>query len=78
VNLHDAEELKRLVVEPMIESIRAELRPLTDKVSNHEQRVGKIESNQKKALGIYAMLAMFGGMGFTAGYNWVVRKFHLG
>lgn len=84
-NLDDIEQLKRLIVDPMIEAVRAEIKPIArttyanrnrlqaleaDVPANLDTRLGKLESNQKKALLGYAGIVML----VTMGFNYVKAK----
>lgn len=44
-NLNDIEQLKRLIVDPMIETIRAEIRPIARTAYSTRTRVDTLEHN---------------------------------
>lgn len=70
LNLAEVERLKELIIQPMIETIQAELKPLVQAKAEHEQRLAKLEGNQKKALMGYAGIVAL----LTLGFNYVKAK----
>lgn len=70
MNLAEVERLKELIIEPMIDTIRAELKPLVEAKASHEARLAKLEGNQKKALMGYAGIVA----ALTLSWNYVKAK----
>lgn len=70
MNLAEVERLKELIIEPMIDTIREELKPLAQAKADHEARLAKLESNQKKALMGYAGIVA----ALTLSWNYVKAK----
>lgn len=60
MNLNDAEQLRRLVVVPMVDSIRAEIGPLVARVAELESRTNKLESIAGKAVKVYSSIIAVG------------------
>lgn len=81
LNMEDAEQIKKIIVDPMIEALKAELEPFRDTVENHEwrikgqySRIVKLEKNQRKAMIGYAGIVLLVSTGFTALVDWAKRK----
>ena len=74
MNLDDAEQFRKLVVEPVIDALRAEIMPIRALVNQHEKRLKAIEANQSKALLGFAGVALALTVLFNAMWVWVKRK----
>jgi ribosome-interacting GTPase 1 len=81
LNLEDAENIKKVIVDPVVEALRAEMAPLRKEIEEHEwkikgqyARIVKLEGNQKKALLGYAGIVALVSMGFNAALAWGRRK----
>lgn len=70
LNLEEVQRLKTLIIEPMIATIQEELKPLVQAKTEHEQRLAKLEGNQKKALMGYAGIVA----ALTLAFNYVKAK----
>lgn len=70
-NLDDAEKFQKHFVTPLIDAVRAEVKPLVDAKVDHEARLGRIESNQKRALVGYAGIVA----SLTIAFNYVKAKY---
>ena len=68
--MDEGEQLKRIVVQPMIDGIRQEMQPVIKLLNAHEARIAKVEAQQKRALVGYGALCLGG----TAIWNWVQAK----
>ena len=84
LNLEDAENIKKVIVDPVVEALRAEIAPLKEKLSEHDwklkgqyARIVKLESNQKKALLGYAGVVALVSIGFNSALEWAKRKIGL-
>jgi hypothetical protein len=60
MNLNDAEQLKRMVVDPMVDSIKAEIGPLVARVAAIEARTSKLENIAGKAVKVYSGIIALG------------------
>lgn len=70
-DLDDAEKFQKHFVTPLVEQIRTELSPLVKASQDHEARLVKLESNQKKALLGYAGIVAV----VTGGWHYVKAKY---
>jgi hypothetical protein len=84
LNLEDAENIKKVIVDPVVEALRAEIAPLKKELEDHEwkikgqyARIVKLEGNQKKALLGYAGIVAVVSFGFSAALDWAKRKMGL-
>lgn len=82
LNLNDADKIKELIVEPMVNALRAEMAPLLAVKQNHEDRIAKLESgkneridkleaNQKKGLWGWGVFASAVAIGVGSLWGWV-------
>lgn len=73
-NLNDAEQFQKHFVTPMIDAVKTEIAPLVQQGADHEKRLKGLESNQKKALVGYSVVAVL--IGSAVGYvkAWIVSK----
>jgi hypothetical protein len=82
MNLHDAEQLKTFVVDPMVkalkEELQAQLAPLTKQLSDHETRVQSLEGDRRKALIGFGGMSLVVSAALTSGWEWVRSKIHVG
>lgn len=69
-NLDDAEKFQKHFVTPLVDAVKAEMKPLVDAKLDHESRLSKIESNQKKALLGYAGIVA----ALTVAFNYVKAR----
>lgn len=70
-DIEDAEKFQQHFVTPLVEQIRAELKPLVMTSQAHEARLAKLESNQKKAMLGYAGIVAL----VTAGWHYAKAKY---
>lgn len=84
-NLNDAEQLKRLIVQPMIDAVNAsmeghmkamdaKLEGLVTSVNDHKTRIEAIEAGRKKAMIGYGVYATGTSIAIGAGWNWLKKK----
>lgn len=89
LNLNDADKIKELIVQPMVDAVRAEMRTATDAMrdqiqplvalkQNHEDRLGKLENNQKRAMVGWGVFASGMALAATASWEWVKSKVKIG
>lgn len=70
-NLDDAEKFQKHFVTPLVEAVRAEVKPLVEAQAKTEERLNKLEANQKKALiGYGGVIAVV-----TLAFNVIKAKF---
>ena len=70
MTMDEGEQLKRIVVEPMIDGLRKEMQPIIKLLNAHDTRLDKLESTNKKAMVGWATIATVG----TVGWNWLQAK----
>lgn len=70
-DIDDAEKFQKHFVTPLIDAVRAEVKPLVDAKLDHEKRLAGLESNQKKALIGYAGIITV----LTVAFNYVKAKY---
>lgn len=70
-NLEDVERFKRLFLDPIQQSVRDELAPLTQQVRDHDVQIKSLQSNQKKAMLGYAGIVA----AVTIAFNYFKAKF---
>lgn len=82
LNLNDADKIKELIVQPMVDAVRAEIAPLVATKQNHEDRIArleaqknerldKLESNQRKGLWGWGVFASAVALGVGSLWGWV-------
>lgn len=70
MNHGELEAIRDIVVQPLVESVRTELEPLRESIKAHEDRIGKLEANQGKAIvGFGALMVLV-----TTLWNWISGK----
>lgn len=76
--MNEIEFLKTNIVQPMIEALRTEVKPIVETAKDFEKRIAKLETNQKKALtGYSAFISVASaGLAIVAGHakDWFSRK----
>lgn len=76
--MNEIEFVKTNVVKPMIDALERTVEPLVAASKDHESRLAKLESNQKKALTGYSVFISVVSAGFAivAGHakDWFSRK----
>ncbi len=77
-DLEDAARFQELFVKPMVDAVRAELKPLTKTVYATRERVQKLEGNQRKALIGLAGLTFVVASTIGVVVDWAKRKIGLG
>jgi|1185.fasta_scaffold59536_2 hypothetical protein len=84
LNLEDAENIKKVIVDPVVDALRLEIAPLRKELEEHEwkikgqyARIIKLEGNQKKALLGYAGIVALVSIGFNSALEWAKRKMGL-
>lgn len=60
MNLNDAEQFQRLIVDPAVKAIREQVTPIVSRMEALEARVGKLESIASKAVKIYTSVIAVG------------------
>ena len=86
-DLEYAVRFQQLFVEPLVDAVRAELKPLAERAKQHEEadqqrfadvnnRLNAIEGNQKKALFAYAAIVAAVTAAVSAGWAWLKSKLH--
>lgn len=89
LDLNDAEQIKRLVVDPTVEAmcakIQAELAPILRAqqdtsiiLKDHAARIGGLEGNQRRALLGWGVASLGVSAAITASWNWIRSKVHVG
>lgn len=89
MNIDDAEQLKRLIVDPMIAAVKTEMQGHVDQmveavkglktnVDNHDDRLNALEKNQKKGMVGWGVLTLAVGTGVTMAWNYIKAKVHIG
>ena len=73
-DLEDIERFQRLFVEPMVKSVREELKPLTEMAKDTQERVVKLEKNQGRALVGVGAVALLISTATGLGVDWVRRR----
>lgn len=70
LNANDLEQIKRIVVDPTVEAVRAEVAPLVQNDQRQQERLDALEKNQGRALAGLAAYAtaLSIGLGFTLDY----------
>lgn len=74
MRLDEAEQIRNVIVDPLVDALRAEILPIKTLVDQHEKRLKEIESNQHKALLGFAGVALALTLAFNAMWVWVKRK----
>jgi wobble nucleotide-excising tRNase len=77
VDIDEAEKLKELIVQPMVDAIRSEIKPIADQVTNHNQRIKTLEDNQKRALAGFAVYSTGLSLLVGSAWGWIKSKIHL-
>lgn len=88
-NLNDIEQFQRLFVTPLVDRVAAEVKSVVDPLirqqavddaarADHEQRIGALEGNMKKALTVWT--SVVSAATFLVHYGWakVQQKFFPG
>ena len=70
MTMEEGEQLKRIVVQPMIDGLRQEMQPIVKLLNAHDARLAKLEGTNKKAMVGWATIAAV----CTLGWNWVQGK----
>lgn len=70
-NIDDAEKFQKHFVQPLVDAVRLEVKPLVDAKLDHDARLKTLEGNQRKALYGYAGLVAV----LTVAFNYVKAKF---
>lgn len=78
VELEDAERFQRLFVAPLVEGVRKEIAPVVEGHKSLSDRVGKLETNQKRAIWGLSAAAGVASVVFAAVLDWVKRKLGFG
>ena len=82
LDLNDAEQIKALIVDPMVTALRQEiesqLSPLLKSQQDHETRIAGLESDQKKAMLGFGVLSLAVSAGVTAAWQWIRSKVRVG
>lgn len=73
-DLQDAEQFQKHFVTPLVDAVRAEVRPIVEQSKTHEQRLDQIENNQRKALGGIAVYATLASVVIGGSIDWFKRK----
>lgn len=87
MNIDDAEQLKRLIVDPMIAAVKVEMQGHVDQmvsvvkdmkthVDDHDERLNTLEKNQKKGMVGWGVLTLAVGTGVTLAWNYIRSKIH--
>lgn len=63
-DIDDAEKFQKHFVQPLIDGVRAEIKPLVTQTTENTDRISKLEGNQKKALIGYSAVAVLAGSAF--------------
>jgi len=88
-NLADAELYQRLFVKPMIDALSGQMKTFMEEVKSHiqpviqgqgvqDQRLEKLERDQKKALLGWSVYATAAAGLFTYCYSWIKGHIHIG
>lgn len=76
--MNEIEFLKVNVVQPMVDAIKTEIKPIVENAQKFEERITALEKNQKKALtGYSAFISVASaGLAIVAGHakDWFSRK----
>lgn len=75
IDLDDAEKFQRHFVQPLIDAVRDEVKPLVKAQADHEDRLKQLESNQKKALVGFAGIVIVVSVVFNATVEFIRGKF---
>lgn len=73
-DLDDAEKFQKHFVTPLVEAVRAEMKPLTTTVYATRERVKKLEGNQMKAMLGFAGMATALSVALGLGVDWLRKK----
>ncbi len=73
-DLEDIERFQRLFVEPLVKSVREELKPLTTASADHTARLDKLEGNQKKAMFGFAGLTLVASTAIGLSVDWLRKR----
>jgi hypothetical protein len=76
--LERAERFQRMFVTPLVDAVRAEVKPVVDGHERLSRRVAKLETNQKRALWGLSAIASVVSVAVGIGFDWLKRKFGLG
>lgn len=74
VDLNDVEQFQKHFVLPLVDAVRSELKPLVEARADHESRLQRVESNQKKALLGYASIVAVVTVVFNAAWAKIKSK----
>lgn len=74
-DLEDAERFQKLFVAPLVDAVRAEVKPLVEADRDHEDRLKKLESNQKRALVGLSAVVLAVTIAFNAVVDYLRNKF---
>lgn len=69
-DIDDAEKFQKHFVLPLVDAVRAEVKPLVEQTKANTDRIDKLEGNQKKALAGYAVLSVIAASSFA----WAKQK----
>ena len=82
LDLNDAEQIKTLIVDPMVTALRQEiesqLSPVLKSQQDHESRIEGLEANQKKAMLGFGALSLAVSAGVAAAWQWIRDRVHVG
>jgi len=82
LDLNDAEQIKTLVVGPMVSALRSEIEtqlgPLVKAQIDHEARIAGLEGNQKKAMIGWGAASLAVSVLVTSIWEWIRSKVHWG
>jgi hypothetical protein len=68
--MEDLEHLQKLIVAPLVDAVREEVKSLVAGYQAHETRLAALEGSQRKALLGYAGIVAL----ITIGFNWIKQK----
>jgi hypothetical protein len=78
INIDDIDKFQQHFVLPLVDAVRAEMKPLVEDVTSMKSRLAELEKNQKRAMvgwGVFsAALASVLGYGKTAIYGYITKK----
>lgn len=77
-NLDDAEKFQKHFVTPLVDAVRAEVRPLVESDRMQNEAIQKLQSNQKKALIGFAGISALASIVAAALWNKAKQWLHLG
>lgn len=77
LDLDDGEQFQRVFVKPMIDAMKAEIKPIISASRNHEKRLERLENNQKKALLGFGAVSSVLALAVGSVVEWSKRKLGL-